>query len=55
MSGKLQLERRPQTLRFRSLMRAEPGRSLLPEEFRRFPPGLSAIDRLLDDPVGRSS
>jgi IS5 family transposase len=25
--------------------------SLLPEEFRRLPPGLSAIDRLLDDPA----
>lgn len=25
--------------------------SMLPEEFRRLPPGLSAIDRLLDDPV----
>jgi len=25
--------------------------SLLPEEFRRLPPGLSAIDALLDDPV----
>jgi len=25
--------------------------SILPDEFRRLPPGLSAIDRLLDDPV----
>lgn len=25
--------------------------SMLPEEFRRLPPGLCAIDRLLDDPV----
>jgi hypothetical protein len=25
--------------------------SMLPDEFRRPPPGLSAVDRLLDDPV----